>query len=230
MPESSRSGAISAPAQFELNGNPRPSLQHVGGRIPVLVIDQIFAQPKAVRAAALQLPFQPFHYGYPGRIAEPERGDPALQSFLATMLAIVNGAYLPRIPPIAADGRPIKAFRTAVADYAIADLHPDELTPAQRRPHTDPVPVFGLIYLSEDERGGTMFFDRLPVAREPERSGYLTRSDAEFSLIGKVEGLFNRLVIYPGFVPHTAELAGDWIRTDERFKAPRLTQRIVFFP
>ncbi len=39
-----------------------------------------------------------------------------------------------------------------------------------------------------------------------------------------------RLVIYPGIVPHSGEIAGDWIHGEERFRYPRLTQRFTFFP
>ncbi len=32
----------------------------------------------------------------------------------------------------------------------------------------------------------------------------------------------------PEFVPHSGEIAGAWIRSDERFTNPRLTQRLLF--
>jgi hypothetical protein len=48
--------------------------------------------------------------------------------------------------------------------------------------------------------------------------------------MGRIEAAFNRLAIYPGFVPHSGEIVGEWIKTDERFTNPRLTQRLVFMP
>ena len=49
-----------------------------------------------------------------------------------------------------------------------------------------------------------------------------------FELCGRIAPVFNRLAIYPGFVLHSGEIAGDWIRSDERFSNPRLTQRLIF--
>jgi len=109
-------------------------------------------------------------------------------------------------------------------------VHPNQLSAVQQAPHVDPVPIFGLVYLNEPERGGTLFFNRSGPARNTTRSGYFSVGDAEYSLVGKIEGRFNRLAVYPGFVPHTGEIAGEWISTDERFSNPRLTQRFVFFP
>lgn len=51
-----------------------------------------------------------------------------------------------------------------------------------------------------------------------------------FALIGGIEGRFNRLAVYPGFVPYTGQIEGEWIKGDARFREPRLTQRFVFFP
>jgi hypothetical protein len=38
------------------------------------------------------------------------------------------------------------------------------------------------------------------------------------------------MAIYPGFIPQTGEIAGDWIEGEERFRNPRHTQRFDFFP
>jgi hypothetical protein len=144
---------------------------------------------------------------------------------------MVNGEYLPRIPPISENGRQISAFGRVMSDFAITDVHPDELTSVQREPHVDPVPIFGLVYLNPVDRGGTLFFARAEAGGQSlERSGYLTQSDADYELIGRIEGHFNRLAVYPGFIPHSGEIAGNWIHGDERFTEPRLTQRLVFFP
>ncbi|MFL6734891.1 MAG: DUF6445 family protein [Sphingomicrobium sp.] len=92
------------------------------------------------------------------------------------------------------------------------------------------MPVFGLIYLNEEDRGGTLFFrPRSRVAPTTGRQGYQTQSDEHVELCGRIEGRFNRLAIYPGFILHSGEVKGDWIENEERLTAPRLTQRIMFF-
>ena len=221
----------SASSLFALNPEARPTLTLVGGRLPVLVVDGVFKDPQAIRATALALPYEPPPYPYPGKVATPPAEDGSLEAFLRTVLALVNDEYLPRIPPINAKGRRITRFGRVQADFAITDVHPDELAETQRKPHTDPVPIFGLVYLNPEERGGTLFFD--PPAASPdaqERRDYTSSADAAYPFVGKIEGAFNRLAIYPGFILHTAEIAGDWIRSDERRRSPRLTQRLVFFP
>jgi imidazolonepropionase-like amidohydrolase len=55
------------------------------------------------------------------------------------------------------------------------------------------------------------------------------RADEQLGLAGHIEGRFNRLAIYPGFVLHSGEIDGDWIEKEDRLAAPRLTQRIKFY-
>ena len=47
----------------------------IDGRIPYLTIDGIFADPSAVRAAALALPYSSGTAHYPGRVARFPAGD-----------------------------------------------------------------------------------------------------------------------------------------------------------
>ena len=61
------------------------------------------------------------------------------------------------------------------------------------------------------------------------REGYPTATYPGLELAGRIEGRFNRLAIYPGFILHTGEIAGEWIEGDERFDVPRLTQRMMFY-
>ena len=216
---------------FATNSCARPTVQLVGGRIPVLIVDQVFEDPEAIRSNALALHFRPPPYPYPGRLAVPATDDGSLQPFLQSVLSLVNGEYLPKIPPILAGDRRIDAFRRVQTDFAIVDVHPDELSDDQREPHMDPVPIFGLVYLNPRERGGTLFFDA-PTQSVPanDRRGYCSSEDPHYPFVGRIEGAFNRLAIYPGFVFHSADIRGSWIENEERLNAPRLTQRLVFFP
>jgi hypothetical protein len=211
--------AISATAQ--LSGG------YIDNRIPYLTIDGIFADPSAVRTATLALPYSPGTAHYPGRVARFPAGDPSLTELLSKLVDLVAREYLPRLQP-PAGVRPLQV-RGADTDFAITDTHPSELSANQRAPHVDPVPVFGLIYLNDEPRGGTLFFKpRGQAAGAADRSGY-PRSDEQLDVCGHIEGRFNRLAIYPGFVLHSGEIEGEWIESDDRFTSPRLTQRIKFF-
>ena len=203
--------------------------EKLGGKIPVILADNVYKRPDAVREAALKLSYAPPPYPYPGSLAVPGGANPSLAALTEKVLAAVNSEYLPRVP-IAQDGRRITAFRKVYTDFAKVDVHPDELSDLQRIPHTDPVPIFALIYLSKEDRGGTLFFEqRADVSEKTGGKGYVTESTDEFELVGRIPAAFNRLAIYPGFVPHSGEIVGAWIRGEERFRSPRLTQRLVFF-
>lgn len=200
----------------------------VGGQIPIILIDGIFRKPDQIREAALRLSYSPPPYPYPGKLAAIPEPNPSLAELRRKMLHLVNSQYLSRLP-IAQDGRRIPAFQQLHTDFAVVDVHPDELSSAQRLPHTDPVPVFGLVYLNREERGGTLFFRQKDAPSDDEQEGgYLTATNDSFELLGRIEPAYNRLAIYPGFIPHSGEIRGDWIRGEDRFNSPRLTQRLVF--
>jgi hypothetical protein len=202
---------------------------YIDSRIPYLTVDGIFAEPSAVRAAALALPFSGGTAYYPGRVARYPPGDPSLMEFLRTLVGLVTREYLPRLPSMP-DGKRLTGIRGVDTDFAIVDTHPSELSSIQSEPHTDAVPVFGLVYLNEEPRGGTRFFKpRTQAAAAANRTGY-PQADEQFEICGHIEGRFNRLAIYPGFILHAGEIEGDWIESDDRFASPRLTQRIAFFP
>lgn len=202
----------------------------LGGVVPAIIVDNVYERPDEIREMALQLTYTRPPYPYPGKLAIPPP-NPSLTNLIAWALALVTDQFLPRVPSIIYNGQSIAAFRNLHTDFGIVDVHPDDLSQKQRIPHTDPVPVFGLIYLNREDRGGTLFFEQVPGplhARPAE--GYMTSNDSSFRLRARIEAAFNRLAIYPGFVPHSGEISGDWIKSDERFRNPRLTQRLVFFP
>lgn len=217
---------------FAVRRDIKPRVELVGGEIPVILIDNVYVDPHSVRAAGLQLDFRAPPYPYPGQIAEMPERNASLMGFLGMLLQLVNRHYLPNIPPIVAEGgRAVARFATVHTDFAVVDVHPDELKPNQRQPHVDAVPVFALLYLNEKDRGGTLFFEAgAAAAVSGSRCGYFQEGDTDFDLVGRIESAFNRLAIYPGFVPHSGDIRGDWISTDERFTEPRLTQRFQFFP
>src|SRR5579872_3524608 len=213
---------------FETAAAAQLSGGYIDRRIPYLTIDGIFADPLAVRAAALALPYSPGTAHYPGRVARFPDGDPSLTELLRKLVGLVANEYLPRLP-LPGGGKASLQVRGADTDFAITDRHPSELTANQRAPHVDAVPVFGLIYLNDEPRGGTLFFKpRGKSAGAADRSGY-PRPDEQLEVCGHIDGRFNRLALYPGFILHSAEIEGEWIESDGRFTSPRLTQRIMFF-
>jgi hypothetical protein len=214
---------------FETGSSPQLSIGLIDGKVPYLTLDGVFADPHAVREAALALPFSRGTAHYPGRVARFPANDPSLTSFIRKVAGLVTREYLPRLPELP-DGRRLSSLLGADTDFAITDTHPEELSSAQREPHMDAVPVFGLVYLNEEPRGGTLFFKPRGEPRTTAHdSAYPSPRDERFELCGHIEGLFNRLAIYPGFISHSGEIEGDWIRNDDRFSSPRLTQRILFF-
>jgi hypothetical protein len=214
---------------FQLSPERRLSVEMIAGKFPVVLVDEFYERPDDIRTAALTLPFRkPTHQPYPGKLAQIPP-NPSLRDAVNCVTQFANTEFLPRAP-IRQRGSLVASLRVVDTDFAVVDMHPDELEPVQRKPHVDPVPVFGLVYLNHEDRGGTLFFQQ--IADEPEEvgPGYLTHSNEHFELLGKIEPRFNRLAIYPGFVLHSGEIAGDWIEGEERFTNPRLTQRFVFLP
>lgn len=213
---------------FATSASPQALMDYLGGQIPVLLVDNIFADPRRIRETALGLPYEAAGAHYPGRKARMREGNESLGNFIRKVARLVTQQYLPQLPPFP-DGRRPTHIQRVESDFAITDARPSELTREQTRPHIDHVPLFGLVYLNEQDRGGTLFFRPRSKAAPTPRSGYQTDSDEFAEVVGKIEGRFNRLAIYPGFVLHSGEVKGDWIEGDERLSAPRLTQRIMFF-
>lgn len=214
---------------FAVNPKARAQLVPLYGQLPALLVDDIFVDPRRVREAALNLPYQPGGAHYPGRTARMPPENKSLGDFIRVVVQLIERTYLPALPAFA-DGSRLTKIRSVDTDFAITDLQPAELTREQSRPHIDGVPVFGLVYLNEIDRGGTLFFrPRRHTGAPARRHGYQVESDEFIEVCGKIEGRFNRLAIYPGFIHHSGEIKGDWIDSDERLKSPRLTQRIMFF-
>ena len=217
-----------APTQselFALNPAIRPQMAPIAPGVPAIIIDNFYQHPEAIREAALAQAFQPATAMYPGRLATFS-GQPSLLKAVDWVKTFVNQQLLPRIP-LTRDGERVTRFETLTTDFGIVDTLPQDLAPTQRAPHVDPAPIFGIVYLNQEERGGTAFFRKTDADQQPEREGYFAERDAGFEKVGRIEGVFNRLAIYPGFIWHTAEV-GDWITSDARVRSPRLTQRLVF--
>lgn len=215
---------------FALNPARQVRVEFLSPAAPVVLVDEFYARADQVRAAALQLPFAPASLHYPGRIADAPPANSSLASAVEWVRDVANQVFLGLVP-MTFEQRPVTSFREVRTDFAIVDRHPSELGAAQRVPHVDPVPLFGLVYLNREERGGTLFFERTGEgSAADDAADYFHSGDDRFRAIGRIAPVFNRLAIYPGSVPHTGEIVGDWIRSDARFTSPRLTQRLLFAP
>ena len=150
-------------------------------------------------AGTVELVIRTFDHALPG-LGQPIRGGQCivLLSF-AGRSTLVNGRYLPQFP-----GARHWHADPARIDFAIVDVHPAS---SPRSSFRNPVPIFGLIYLNREAAGRFSSSARRRAA-EP-APGYVVDSRDGFELCGRIEPVFNRLVIYPGFVPHSGEIAGD---------------------
>ena len=216
---------------FELNAEAvrEPKLEWLGSKVPVITIDDIYLHPRELRQFALSLDYVPPLYPYPGRLALVHGANASLDRLRSFALGLVNEHFLPHVP-VSSGGRRITEYTKIHTDFGIVDVAPSELSPMQRIPHVDPVPVFGLVYLNEEERGGTIFFEQIADVTEASlEPGYPTGASNAFREVARIAPAFNRLVIYPGFVPHSGEI-GEWIHGPEKRVNPRLTQRLAIAP
>lgn len=215
--------------------NPEASVrvERVAGDVPVLYIEDFYADPERVRADALRAAYDQSVALYPGRhapIRSPEL-DEVKRQLCAIMTAIGDQIYEPD---------------AIVSDFSILTAKPDQLLGAQKHPHIDPGPVLGLVYLNPHDHQGTCFFRNrrlgTHVIRGTEQQDALLRFLAEegptyepdgYDLTGNevwekiytIEGKWNRFVMYPGNVFHSIDVR----HIPERFdmETVRLTQRFL---
>ena len=136
------------------------------------------------------------------------------------------------------------------AYYSLVATPPEQLLPAQCRPHCDTAMPYYLAimqYLSPGEHGGTGFFKHKQTGFEritPERKNqysqsvarfdqlhgnpsqsYITASNDQFELMGSVEYRPNRMIIYPGNLLHSG-LINPATDIDKNPRTGRLTANI----
>lgn len=136
------------------------------------------------------------------------------------------------------------------AYYSLVATPPEQLLPAQCRPHCDTTLSHYLAimqYLSPGEHGGTGFFKHKPTGFErvtaerkeqysqsvmafdqehgnPPQS-YITASNDQFELVGSVDYRPNRMIIYPGNLLHSG-LINPATDIDKNPRTGRLTANI----
>lgn len=217
----------------------KPALQHVGNtRTPVVTVDAFAGDVADVVALATALaPFPAADTYYPGLRRILREDEPAFHYVRTTLEAaapFIGGAF-------GADG-----FDLIEASFSIVTTSPSALSPAQRAPHfdaTDPKHLAIMHYLNVAPGTGTAFYrqqstgiervdnanvDRFVAAARsasPTLAGYTNDSNAAFERIGAVEGVIDRLVIYPGGLLHSGVIPPD-MPLDADPRRGRLTANI----
>ncbi|RZT91896.1 DUF6445 family protein [Rivibacter subsaxonicus] len=194
---------------------------NIGGQ-NIVFIDNFLQDPQALVEAACQSRFEPSATraegkGYPGlRAAAPAAYTQALTELLDPLIRI--NFQVPEQLDI----------KVGLSAFSLTTTQPEELGPLQRTPHFDastPHYMAALLYLCDESHGGTGFYrhnatglqritaeDReryldvyhAEVKRRTPPARYFDRSDEQFSFLGMMPARFNRLVVYPGSLLHSA--------------------------
>ncbi len=216
-----------------VNPNARVRVEMVAGVIPVLFIEDFYADPHEVRAEGLAGAFDQSIALYPGRHAPIET--PAGRAVVAHVCNVLNHL-----------GERIYEAETTVTDFSILTTKAKDLLGAQKHPHIDPTPVLGLVYLNPGSSQGTCLFrNRLlgihTVRTEDEKAALQkfyqdegpTYAPDTYDLTGNpvwekiftIEGVFNRFVLYPGNVFHSIDVQD--VPPVFDINTARLTQRFI---
>lgn len=194
---------------------------NVGG-LSIVFIDNFLQDPQALVEAACSSRFEPpatraEQKGYPGlRAPAPEAYTQTLTELLEPLVK-VNFQVPEHL-----------SVKVGLSAFSLTTTPPEELGPMQRTPHFDastPHYMAALLYLCDETHGGTGFYRhnatglpritaenreryldvyheevnrRLPPAR------YFDRTDEQFTFLGLMPARFNRLVVYPGSLLHSA--------------------------
>ena len=238
---------------FALNGlSELPvTFREVAGT-PVLIIDNLYKDPFAVRQFALSLDYFRQVGLYPGEFA-------FVSVSQAPLLELVRRRFVPKL------GRNIVGNSWyQEATFAVTSKQPEELVPEQRQPHYDTFcDVAGVVYLNTPDQcsGGTSFWrhrssglESAPLASDPVANamallkghgdaegllrycmreglndtpaGYPTASTAVWEMTQMIGMRFNRLLLYNARLFHSPHIEPGEIKTEN--KSRRLTQNVYF--
>ena len=163
---------------------------------PVIIVDDLLADPGRWRAAAAAARFTSIGPHYPGIRAAIQ---PALANSLRDSLVALMGDTFGPVPPV------LEAY------FSIVTTPPDRLAPIQRLPHFDgfePDRIAVLLYLSGAAQGGTAFYrqratgfetvsrDRFPVFEAALRDGVATHGLPDAGYIDGDTPLYERIAIH----------------------------------
>jgi hypothetical protein len=217
---------------FALNPAAQLRVETMSSGVQALIIDDFYADPFAVRAAALDGRFDASAAYYPGMHSQIERDSTSdLFATLSQMLSKLGGI---RAQP--------GYFRS---DFSIVTTPASQMLAKQKHPHIDPTPLAGLVYLNHDFEIGTCFFRHLPtglaVLSAPEEvkayyawleefgeqtqpATYAVGDDGVWERLYTMQGKFNRFVLYSGNAFHSIDMRD--VAANPTLDQARLTQRL----
>jgi len=192
-------------------------------KIPVLVVDNFLQDAEALLGFAIK--FGDFRDGtdfYPGiQSRVPDFYNNALYSYLREIVC-------------AAFDKTLDQISHSQSTYSLVLTPPPRLAIPQSRPHVDTINKDKLAcvhYLCTPEKGGTSFYRHRATGFEtlsPERMDeyslhleqeakdtrwqkkYINGSNEYYEEIGRYESNFNRLIMYPSDVLHSASIPEDF--------------------
>lgn len=179
-------------------------------RVPLLLIDQLVSDPEKLVRKAARADFTPQGAMFPGiRVRAPVSYEAFLERLVQPLVTEFFGLQAGR-------------FSFPMCHYSLVTKPPEQLAFLQRVPHIDSVTPQGLAsvhYLFRGDWGGTAFYRHRATGYEtvtPQRyehyfrtleqesqgpdapgPGYIGEDTPMFERIDKIDGVFNRLVMYP---------------------------------
>ncbi len=217
---------------FALNPAATISVEHTPAGTAVLIVDDFYADPYAVRAAALDGRYDASMAYYPGMHSSIDRSETAeLFAIVTRMLALLGNV---RAVP-----------ESFWSDFSIVTTPAAQMLAKQKHPHIDPVPLAGLVYLNPDFEIGTCFFRHLPTGlalmetvedsvryqawmdefgEQSQPATYAIGDDGTWERLYAIQGKFNRMVMYASNAFHSIDMRD--VAANPTMDRARLTQRI----
>lgn len=220
------------PELFALNPAAQLRVETTSAGVQVLIVDHFYADPFAVRAAALGGEFDSSVAYYPGMHSRIDGA--STRDLFATLTRMLSLLGEIRVEP-----------EYFWSDFSIVTTPASQMLAKQKHPHIDPVPLAGLVYLNHDVEVGTCFFRHEPTGlavvrteEEAERynawlnefgeqcqpATYAIGDDGIWQRAYAVQGKFNRFVMYAGNAFHSIDMRD--VVANPTLDKVRLTQRL----
>lgn len=220
------------PDRFQLNNAASVHVETTSSGCPVIVIDDFYADPHTVRAAALASKYDTSLAYYPG-----------VHSSIKPQELVPLYVQLKRL--LAALGDVQCEVGDFISDFSLVTTPASQMLANQKHPHIDPVPLAGVVYLNPDFEIGTSFFRHIPtglamlrteeeqaryyawLSAEGERTQpgtYAIGNDGIWDHLHTLQGRFNRMVMYPGNAFHSIAMRD--VAANPTLEKARLTQRL----
>jgi len=199
---------------------------------PLLVVDDFYSDPDAIRETALRLEYEcPKHGNFPGKTAKVPEG--ISKTVLEKVTDYTEKYFQKSIGfKLPLDIESVECY------YQSIDTPWEQVDECYKIPHVDYrfrkglVTVPALIYLNKPQQcvGGTAFYKHIETNLFKIRSTqdfhhvYKASPDSSWALHNTVQMKYNRLVMYNGNMMHTAFIKPNYFGTSK--EDCRLTQNI----